>query len=343
MTIRIGINGFGRIGRQVLKAVLEKYPGELEVVAVNDLFDAATNAHLFKYDSNYGTYHGAVNVRDGNLVIDGSTIRVFAEKDPGQLPWKDLGVQIVIESTGVFTDAKAKGEKPGASIHIEKGGARKVIISAPAKNEDLTLVMGVNDAQYDPKKHHILSNASCTTNCLAPAAKVVHDLVRIQRGVMTTVHAYTNDQRILDLAHKDLRRARAAGLNIIPTTTGAAKALAKVIPDLEGKFDGFSLRVPTPTVSVVDFVADVERSTTAEELNAAFEKAANGPMKGILGITREPLVSSDFKGDDRSSIVDGLSTMVMGGTMVKVVAWYDNEWGYSVRTADLAARMAKSL
>ncbi|HLE23565.1 MAG TPA: type I glyceraldehyde-3-phosphate dehydrogenase, partial [Anaerolineales bacterium] len=215
--------------------------------------------------------------------------------------------------------------------------------SAPAKNEDLTLVMGVNDAQYDPKKHHILSNASCTTNCLAPAAKVVHDLVRIQRGVMTTVHAYTNDQRILDLAHKDLRRARAAGLNIIPTTTGAAKALAKVIPDLEGKFDGFSLRVPTPTVSVVDFVADVERSTTAEELNAAFEKAANGPMKGILGITREPLVSSDFKGDDRSSIIDGLSTMVMGGTMVKVVAWYDNEWGYSVRTADLAARMAKSL
>src|SRR3990172_7845484 len=315
MTIRIGINGFGRIGRQVLKAMLEKYPGELEGVAVNDLFDAATNAHLFKYDSNYGTYHGAVHVRDGNLVIDANTIRVFAEKDPGQLPWKDLGVQIVIESTGVFTDAKAKGEKPGASIHIEKGGARKVIISAPAKNEDLTLVMGVNDAQYDPKKHHILSNASCTTNCLAPAAKVVHDLLRIQRGVMTTVHAYTNDQRILDLAHKDLRRARAAGLNIIPTTT----------------------------VSVVDFVAEVERSTTAEELNAAFEKAANGPMKGILGITREPLVSSDFKGDDRSSIIDGLSTMVMGGTMVKVVAWYDNEGGYSVRTADLAARMAKSL
>jgi glyceraldehyde 3-phosphate dehydrogenase len=343
MTIRIGINGFGRIGRQVLKAILEKYPGELEVAAVNDLFEAATNAHLFKYDSNYGTYSGTVEVRDGNLVIDGKTIRVFAEKDPGQLPWKDLGVSIVVESTGVFTDAKAKGEKPGASVHIEKGGARKVIISAPAKNEDLTLVMGVNDAQYDPKKHHVLSNASCTTNCLAPAAKVVHDLVRIQRGVMTTVHAYTNDQRILDLAHKDLRRARAAGLNIIPTTTGAAKALAKVIPELEGKFDGFSLRVPTPTVSVVDFVAEVERSTTADELNAAFDEAANGPMKGILGITREPLVSSDFKGDDRSSIVDGLSTMVMGGTMVKVVAWYDNEWGYSVRTADLAARMAKSL
>ena len=343
MTIRIGINGFGRIGRQVLKAILEKYPSEVEVVAVNDLFDAATNAHLFKYDSTYGRYPGTVEVRDGNLVIDGKTIRVFAEKDPGQLPWKDLGVPIVIESTGVFTEAKAKGEKPGASIHIEKGGARKVIISAPAKNEDLTLVMGVNDDQYDPKKHHIISNASCTTNCLAPAAKVVHDLLRIQRGVMTTVHAYTNDQRILDLAHKDLRRARAAGLNIIPTTTGAAKALAKVIPELEGKFDGFSLRVPTPTVSVVDFVAEVERSTTAQELNAAFEKAANGPMKGILGITLEPLVSSDFRGDDRSSIVDGLSTLVMGGTMVKVLAWYDNEWGYSVRTADLAARMAKSL
>jgi glyceraldehyde 3-phosphate dehydrogenase len=343
MTTRIGINGFGRIGRQVLKAMLEKYPGELEVVAVNDLFEAATNAHLFKYDSNYGIYSGTVEVRDGNLVVDGKIVRVFAEKDPGQLPWKDLGVQIVVESTGVFTDAKAKGEKPGASIHIEKGGARKVIISAPAKNEDLTLVMGVNDAQYDPKKHHIISNASCTTNCLAPAAKVVHDLVRIKRGVMTTVHAYTNDQRILDLAHKDLRRARAAGLNIIPTTTGAAKALAKVIPDLEGKFDGFSLRVPTPTVSVVDFVAEVERATTADELNAAFETAAAGPMKGILGITREPLVSSDFKGDDRSSIVDGLSTMVMAGTMVKVVAWYDNEWGYSVRTADLAAQMAKSL
>jgi len=343
MTIRIGINGFGRIGRQVLKAILEKYPSEVEVVAVNDLFDAATNAHLFRYDSTYGRYPGTVEVRDGNLVIDGKTIRVFAEKDPGQLPWKDLGVPIVIESTGVFTDAKAKGEKPGASIHIEKGGARKVIISAPAKNEDLTLVMGVNDDQYDPKKHHIISNASCTTNCLAPAAKVVHDLLRIQRGVMTTVHAYTNDQRILDLAHKDLRRARAAGLNIIPTTTGAAKALAKVIPELEGKFDGFSLRVPTPTVSVVDFVAEVERSTTAQELNAAFEKAANGPMKGILGITLEPLVSSDFRGDDRSSIVDGLSTLVMGGTMVKVLAWYDNEWGYSVRTADLAARMAKSL
>jgi len=343
MTTRIGINGFGRIGRQVLKAVIERYATTLEVAAINDLFDALTNAHLFKYDSNYGTYPGTVEVRDGNLVVDSRSLRVFAEKDPSRLPWKDLGVDIVIESTGAFTDAKAKGDKPGASVHIEQGGARKVIISAPAKNEDLTLVLGVNDRDYDPKKHHVVSNASCTTNCLAPAAKVVHDALRIRRGVMTTVHAYTNDQRILDLAHKDLRRARAAGLNIIPTTTGAARALAKVIPDLEGKFDGFSLRVPTATVSVVDFVAEVERATTVDELNQAFEAAAAGPMKGILGITREPLVSSDFKGDDRSAIVDGLSTMVLGGTMVKVVAWYDNEWGYSVRTADLAAMLAKSL
>jgi len=343
MTTRIGINGFGRIGRQVLKAVLEKYPEDLEVVAVNDLFDAATNAHLFKYDSNYGTYPGTVEVRDGNLVVDGRSVRVFAEKDPSRLPWKDLGVAIVIESTGVFTDARGKGEKPGASVHIEQGGARKVIISAPAKNEDLTVVLGVNDDRYDPQKHHVLSNASCTTNGLAPAAKVVHDLLRIRRGLMTTIHAYTNDQRILDLAHKDLRRARAAGLNIIPTTTGAARALAKVIPDLEGKFDGFALRVPTATVSVIDFVADVERPTTVDELNAAFEQAAAGALKGILGITREPLVSSDFKGDDRSSIVDGLSTMVLDGMMVKVVAWYDNEWGYAVRTADLAARVAQSL
>jgi len=343
MTTRIGINGFGRIGRQVLKAVLEKYPEDLEVVAVNDLFDAATIAHLFKYDSNYGTYPGTVEVRDGNLVVDGRSVRVFAEKDPSRLPWKDLGVAIVIESTGVFTDARGKGEKPGASVHIEQGGARKVIISAPAKNEDLTVVLGVNDDRYDPQKHHVLSNASCTTNGLAPAAKVVHDLLRIRRGLMTTIHAYTNDQRILDLAHKDLRRARAAGLNIIPTTTGAARALAKVIPDLEGKFDGFALRVPTATVSVIDFVADVERPTTVDELNAAFEQAAAGALKGILGITREPLVSSDFKGDDRSSIVDGLSTMVLDGMMVKVVAWYDNEWGYAVRTADLAARVAQSL
>jgi glyceraldehyde 3-phosphate dehydrogenase len=343
MSTKIGINGFGRVGRQVLKAILEKYPKELEVVAINDLFDAKTNAHLFKYDSNYGTYRGKVEVDGDFLVVDGKRIRVFAEKDPRKLPWKDLGVPIVIESSGVFTDAKSSGEKAGASAHIENGGAKKVIISAPAKNEDLTIVLGVNDAMYDPAKHHVISNASCTTNCLAPAAKVVHDTLRIERALMTTVHAYTNDQRILDLAHKDLRRARAAALNIIPTTTGAARALARVIPDLKGKFDGFSLRVPTATVSVVDFVAQVQKETTVEALNAAFKAAAEGPMKGILGYTEEPLVSSDFKGDERSSIVDGPSTMVIGGTMVKVVAWYDNEWGYSVRTADLAAKLAKSL
>ena len=343
MSTKIGINGFGRVGRQVLKAILEKYPKDLEVVAINDLFDAKTNAHLFKYDSNYGIYPGKVEVDGDFLVVDGRRIKVFAEKDPRKLPWKDLGVPLVIESSGVFTDAKASGEKAGAGAHIESGGAKKVIISAPAKNEDLTIVLGVNDSMYDPSKHHIVSNASCTTNCLAPAAKVVHDTLGIVRAMMTTVHAYTNDQRILDLAHKDLRRARAAGLNIIPTTTGAARALARVIPDLKGKFDGFALRVPTATVSVVDFVAEVKKETTVEALNAAFKAAAEGPMKGILGYTDEPLVSSDFKGDDRSSIIDSLCTMVMGGTMVKVVAWYDNEWGYSVRTADLAAKLAKSL
>jgi glyceraldehyde 3-phosphate dehydrogenase len=343
MSTKIGINGFGRVGRQVLKAILEKYGKDLEVVAINDLFEAKTNAHLFKYDSNYGVFPGKVGVDGDSLVVDGKRIKVFAEKDPRKLPWKDLGVSIVIESSGVFTDAKASGDKAGAGAHIENGGAKKVIISAPAKNEDLTIVLGVNDAMYDPAKHHIVSNASCTTNCLAPAAKVVNDTLGIVRGLMTTVHAYTNDQRILDLAHKDLRRARAAALNIIPTTTGAAKALAKVIPDLKGKFDGFSLRVPTATVSVVDFVADVKKETTVEALNAAFKAAAEGPMKGILGYTEEPLVSSDFKGDERSSIIDGPSTMVIGGTMVKVIAWYDNEWGYSVRTADLAAKMAKSL
>jgi glyceraldehyde 3-phosphate dehydrogenase len=343
MPTRIGINGFGRIGRQVLRAIRQLYPGDLEVVAVNDLFDAKTNAHLFKYDSTYGTYPGPVEVADGDLMVDGQRVKVLAEKDPAKLAWKDLGVSIVIESTGVFTDAKPKGEKAGAGIHIEKGGARKVIISAPAKNEDLTVVLGVNDDKYDPAKHHIISNASCTTNCLAPAAKVVHDAVHIRRALMTTVHSYTNDQRILDLAHKDLRRARAAGLNIIPTTTGAARALAKVIPDLEGKFDGFSLRVPTATVSVVDFVAETERTTSPEALNDAFEEAAAGRMKGILAITHEPLVSSDFRGDSHSAIIDGLSTMVLGGTLVKVIAWYDNEWGYAVRTADLALRIAKSL
>jgi len=345
MAVKVGINGFGRIGRQVLKAIKERHGSELEVVAVNDLFSAETNAHLFKYDSNYGAYPGTVTVDGDSIVIDGKPVKVLAEKDPANIHWKDLGVDIVIESTGVFTDKlgdPAKG-KAGAAVHIEKGGAKKVIISAPAKNEDLTIVLGVNDEMYDPAKHHVLSNASCTTNCLAPAVKIVHDKWTITRGMMTTIHSYTNDQKILDLAHKDLPRARAAALNIIPTTTGAAKAVALVIPDLKGKFDGMALRVPTPTVSIVDFVATVEKPTSVEELNAAFKEASEGKLKGILGFTTEPLVSMDFKGDSRSSIVDGLLTMVMGGTMIKIITWYDNEWGYSCRTADLAAKLAKDL
>jgi glyceraldehyde 3-phosphate dehydrogenase len=349
MKVKVGINGFGRIGRQVLKAIMQYAGDELEVVAINDLFDSKTNAHLFKYDSNYGIFHGKVELADNDLVIDGHTVKVFAEKDPANLKWADMGVQIVVESTGIFTDAlgePAKG-KWGANVHIQKGGAKKVIISAPAKNEDITLVLGVNDKMYDPAKHHIVSNASCTTNCLAPAAKVVHDNFKIINAVMTTIHSYTNDQVILDQGHKkEMRRSRAAGLNIIPTTTGAAKAIALVIPDLKGKFDGYSLRVPTPTVSVVDFSAFIEKATTKDELNAAFEAAANGPMKGILGVTHgeygDPLTSMDFKGDPRSSIVD-LPTNMVSGNLIKVVAWYDNEWGYSCRTADLAVLMAKSL
>ena len=348
MKTQVGINGFGRIGRQVLKTIMERAGDELEVVAINDLFDAQTNAHLFKYDSNYGAYPGTVEVVDGNLVIDGKTIKVFAEKDPGNLPWKDLGVDIVVESTGIFTNARSENGKVGADAHILRGGAKKVIISAPAKGEDLTIVLGVNEEKYDPAVHHILSNASCTTNCLAPAAKIVHDKFKILNAVMTTIHSYTNDQVILDQGHKkELRRSRAAGLNIIPTTTGAAKAVALVIPELKGKFDGYSLRVPTPTVSIVDFVATIEKPTTKEELNAAFVAAANGPLKGILGVTtgeyNQPLVSSDFKGDPRSSIVDLPNNMVMGGNLIKVVTWYDNEWGYSCRTADLAKLVAKSL
>jgi glyceraldehyde 3-phosphate dehydrogenase len=332
MALKVAINGFGRVGRQVLKAFLHKYP-DVEVVAINDITDAKTNAHLFKYDSNYGKYPGKVEAGENELIIDGKHIKVLSEKDPSKLPWGELGVVIVIESTGIFTDAvKAKA-------HID-AGAKRVIISAPAKNEDLTIVMGVNEKMYDPEKHHIVSNASCTTNCLAPAAKVVHDNFKIQKGLMTTIHSYTNDQKILDLPHKDLRRARAAALSMIPTSTGAAKAVALVIPDLKGKFDGFAIRVPTPTVSVVDFVCTVEKSTTAEELNAAFKKAAEGEMKGFLGYSDEPLVSIDYKEDERSSIVDGLSTKVMDGNLVKVVTWYDNEWGYSVRVADLAHYMA---
>ena len=348
MKTQVGINGFGRIGRQVLKAIMERAGDELEVVAINDLFDAQTNAHLFKYDSNYGAYPGTVEVVDGNLVIDGKTIKVYVEKDPGNLPWKDLGVDIVIESTGIFTTARSENGKVGADAHILRGGAKKVIISAPAKGEDLTIVLGVNESKYDPAVHHIISNASCTTNCLAPAAKIVHDNFKIVNAVMTTIHSYTNDQVILDQGHKkEMRRSRAAGLNIIPTTTGAAKAVALVIPELKGKFDGYSLRVPTPTVSIVDFVATIEKPTTKEELNAAFVEAANGALKGILGVTTgeysQPLVSSDFKGDPRSSIVDLPNNMVMGGNLIKVVTWYDNEWGYSCRTADLAKMVAKSL
>lgn len=342
MTIKVGVNGFGRIGRQILKIIKEndEYSNELDVVAVNDLFDAHTNAHLFKYDSNYGSYPGRVEVLDGDLIVDDKRIKVFAERDPGSLPWLELGVDIVIESTGVFRDAS---KDPGPRTHIDKGGARKVIISAPAKNEDLTVVLGVNDDAYNPAEHHIISNASCTTNCLAPAAKVVHDNFRIHKGLMTTIHSYTNDQRILDLAHKDMRRARAAALNIIPTTTGAAKALALVIPELKGKFDGYALRVPTSTVSIVDFVVEVDKSTSVEEVNDAFKSASEGQMKGILGYSEEPLVSSDYKADPRSSIIDALSTMVIDGNLVKVVAWYDNEWGYSVRTVDLAVKIGKML
>ncbi|TAL11501.1 MAG: type I glyceraldehyde-3-phosphate dehydrogenase [Chloroflexota bacterium] len=335
MTVRVGINGFGRIGRQSLKAILERAPS-VEVVAVNDLVDTSMNALLFKHDSTYGAYPGTVDHTDDALIIDGREIKVLKERDPGTLPWGDLGVDIVLESTGIFTDA----EKAGAHI---AAGARKVIISAPAKGEDITIVLGVNDDRYDPAAHHIISNASCTTNCLAPAAKVVHDLVGIERGLMNTIHSYTNDQRILDVAHKDPRRARAAGQNIIPTSTGAAKALALVIPDLKGKFDGFSLRVPTPTVSVVDFTATVKRETSVEELNSAFRDAATNGLAGILGVSDEPLVSSDFRGDSRSSIIDAASTMVLGGNFVKVIAWYDNEWGYSCRCADLIEMVASRL
>ena len=335
MTVRVGINGFGRIGRQSLKALIERTP-EVEVVAVNDLVDVETNALLFKHDSTYGAYRGEVSHTADSIVIDGKEIKVLQYKDPAQLPWGDLGVDIVIESTGIFTDA----EKAGAH---RAAGAKKVIISAPAKKEDITIVLGVNEGKYDPANHHIISNASCTTNCLAPAAKVVHDRWTIKRGLMNTIHSYTNDQRILDVAHKDPRRARAAGLNIIPTTTGAAKALALVIPDLKGKFDGFSLRVPTPTVSVVDFTAELEKDVTLEELNQAFRDAAAGPLAGILGACDDPLVSSDFRGDTRSSIVDLASNMVLGGNFIKVIAWYDNEWGYSCRVADLTKYVAERL
>jgi len=335
MTTRVGINGFGRIGRQSLKALLERAPN-VEVVAVNDLVDTAMNALLFKHDSTYGAYPGSVDHTDDALIIDGHEIKVLQMRDPAQLPWADLGVDIVLESTGLFTDASK------AHAHID-AGARKVIISAPAKGEDVTIVLGVNEGTYDPTAHHVISNASCTTNCLAPVAKVVQDTFGITYGLMNTIHSYTNDQRILDVAHQDPRRARAAGQNIIPTTTGAARALALVIPQLKGRFDGFSLRVPTPTVSVVDFTAELERDATAESLNEAFRAAESGPMKGILGVSDDPLVSSDFRGDTRSSIVDSASTMIIGDRLAKVISWYDNEWGYSCRVADLIAYVAERL
>ncbi len=329
MAIRVGINGFGRIGRQSMKALLERYPSQIDVVAINDLTDSATNAHLFKYDTTYGRFDGTVRVLDNNdIEINGKRIKVFSQRDPGQIPWGDEGAQIVIESTGFFSDA-AK-----ASAHL-RDTVKKVIISAPAKGEDITIVLGVNQDKYDPAKHNIISNASCTTNCLAPAAKVINDTFGIEKGMMTTVHSYTNDQRVLDVVHSDLRRARAAGANIIPTTTGAARALSLVIPELKGKFDGFALRVPTLTVSVVDFVATLNKPASVAAVNGAFQQAAEGSMKGILGVTDEPLVSSDFRGDSRSSIIDELSTMMLGDNFLKVIAWYDNEWGYSCRVADL--------
>jgi glyceraldehyde 3-phosphate dehydrogenase len=334
MTIRVGINGFGRIGRQSMKAMLERHPQDIEVVAVNDLTDTKTNAHLLKYDSTYGRFPGEVEATENSLIVNGHPILVLAQRNPAEIPWGDLGVDIVIESTGLFTDADK------AAAHL-KGGAKKVIISAPAKGEDITIVMGVNENMYNPEKHNVISNASCTTNCLAPTVKVLNDTFGIEYGLMNTIHSYTNDQRILDQVHKDLRRARSAGANIIPTTTGAARALALVIPELKGRFDGMSLRVPTITVSVVDFVATLRKETTKEAINEAFREAAAGPLNGILAITDEPLVSSDFRGDSHSSTVDALSTMVEGGRMAKVIAWYDNEWGYSCRVADLTDYIGK--
>ncbi|MBI2165423.1 MAG: type I glyceraldehyde-3-phosphate dehydrogenase [Chloroflexi bacterium] len=334
MATRIGINGFGRIGRQVLKAILELHPGDLEVVAVNDLADAKTNAHLFKYDSNYGRFPGRVEANEDSIVVNGKAVRVFAEREPGKVPWGHVGAQIVVESTGRFTNAK----DAGAHIHDT---VKKVIISAPARGEDLTIVLGVNDKRYDPQRHSIISNASCTTNCVAPMAKVLHENFTIQKALMNTIHAYTNDQRILDVVHDDIRRARAAAINIIPTTTGAARAVGVVIPELQGKVHGMSLRVPVSTVSVIDLTAVVERNATDKEINAVYKEAAANALKGIMEYCEEPLVSVDFKGDPHSCIFDATQTMVMGGNLVKILGWYDNEWGYSCRTADLCALVAR--
>jgi len=330
MPVRIGINGFGRVGRQVFKAIRDYHGSALEVVAVNDLTNPKTNAHLLKYDSNYGVFPAHIEAREDAILVDGQTVKVLAERDPGSIPWGDFGVEIVVEATGLFTD----GQK---AVAHTKAGVKKVIITAPAKNEDLTVVLGVNEEMYDARKHTVISNASCTTNCIAPVVKVLHDDFGIEKGFMTTIHAYTNDQVILDTVHKDLRRARAATLNIIPTTTGAARAVTVVMPALKGKLDGMALRVPTSTVSLCDFVATLEKTITKEEVNQAFKDAASEPLRGILEYIEEPLVSIDFKGNPASSIVDGLATMVIGDNMVKVLAWYDNEWGYACRTGDLCS------
>jgi glyceraldehyde 3-phosphate dehydrogenase len=333
MATKIGINGFGRIGRITFRTIRQYQKDKLEVAAVNDLTDTKTNAHLLKWDSTYGAYPGKVEASEDSIIVDGKKVKVLSERDPANIPWRDYGVDIVIESTGLFTDG------PKAAAHL-KGGAKKVIISAPAKNEDVTIVLGVNEGMYDPRKHKIISNASCTTNGIAPIVKVLHDNFGVNKGLMTTIHAYTNDQRIQDMVHKDLRRARAAGVNIIPTTTGAATAVTIVIPELKGRLHGIAMRVPIATVSVIDFVADLDKEVTVEQVNKAFEKASRGPMKGILTYCEEPLVSSDFIGNPASSIVDALSTMVIAGNMVKVLAWYDHEWGYSCRLADLVAFVA---
>ncbi len=334
MKTKIGINGFGRIGRNTFKVLLEKYSEELEVVAINDLTDAGTLAHLLKYDSIFGRFNGTVEVVENSLIVNGKKIEILAERDPGNIDWKARDVEIVLESTGLFT----KSEK--AEVHITRGGAKKVLISAPATNEDITIVLGVNEEKYKPELHNIISNASCTTNCLAPVVKVLNESFGIVKGLMTTVHSYTNDQKILDLPHSDLRRARAAGMSIIPTKSGAAKAIGLVIPELDGRLNGFAYRVPTPDVSVVDLVVEVEKTVTKEEVNAALKTAADGKMKGVLDYSVEQLVSIDYIGNPASSIVDALSTMVIEGNMVKVVSWYDNEWGFSNRYADLAAFVA---
>ncbi|MCM8797196.1 MAG: type I glyceraldehyde-3-phosphate dehydrogenase [Candidatus Omnitrophica bacterium] len=347
MAVKVGINGFGRIGRLVARAILERKNTTLELVAVNDLTDAKTNAHLFKYDSVHGRFEGEVKaVGEESISVNGKIIKVLMKKDPSELPWRELGVDIVVESTGLFTVKKdginKKGkEVKGAENHITKGGAKKVIISAPAEGEDITIVLGVNEGKYDPKNHHVVSNASCTTNCLAPIAKIINDNWGIEKGLMTTIHSYTNDQRVQDMAHSDLRRARAAALSMIPTSTGAAKAIGLVIPELKGKLDGFAIRVPTPNVSVVDLTCLLSKKTNAEEINAAFKQAADGPMKGILGFSTDPVVSADFNHSTLSSVVDGASTKVIQDNFVKVLSWYDNEWAYSCRVVDLAEYMIK--